>query len=93
VLETALLLRLIRFLSLRLKPKAAAAPRAGRGPGTAAVDDEKGVNRVHAVSSAMINGSKKIQSIESIDINANSIIVFVDVSTIDFGSGFEPSPT
>ena len=40
------MLRLIRFLSLRLKPKAAAAPRAGRGPGTGAVDEEKGVDRV-----------------------------------------------
>ena len=36
----------MRFLSLRLKPKAAAAPRAGRGPGTGAVDEEKGVDRV-----------------------------------------------
>ncbi len=33
VLGTALGLRLMRFLSLRLKLKAAAAPRAGRGPG------------------------------------------------------------
>ncbi|MFM7753212.1 MAG: hypothetical protein ACKO58_02290, partial [Cyanobium sp.] len=29
-----LLLALMRFLSWRLKPKAAARPRAGRGPGT-----------------------------------------------------------
>ena len=32
-LELSPLLALMRFLSLRLKPKAAAAPRAGRGPG------------------------------------------------------------
>jgi hypothetical protein len=36
----------MRFLSLRLKPKAAAAPRAGRGPGTGAADEVKGVDRV-----------------------------------------------
>jgi hypothetical protein len=83
----------MRFLSLRLKPKAAAAPRAGRGPGTGAVDEVKGVAWVHAVSSAMVTGSKKIQSIESVDIEVQSIIVFIDVSSIDFGSGFEPSPT
>jgi hypothetical protein len=29
----------MRFLSLRLKPKAAAAPRAGRGPGTGVACD------------------------------------------------------
>ena len=46
MLETALLLRLIRFLSLRLKPKAAAAPRAGRGPGTGAVDDVEKVTTI-----------------------------------------------
>lgn len=34
-----LVLDLMRFLSLRLKPKAAAMPRMGRGPGTDA-DDE-----------------------------------------------------
>ena len=39
------------FLSLRLKPKAAAAPRAGRGPGTGVDDDvEKGVDRVQTAS-------------------------------------------
>jgi hypothetical protein len=56
-------------------------------------DVEKGVDRVHAVSSVMIDGSMKIQSIESIDIEVQSIIVFIGVSTIDFGSEFEPSPT
>ena len=41
----------MRFLSLRLKPKAAAAPRAGRGPGTGVDDDvEKGVDRVQTAS-------------------------------------------
>ena len=41
----------MRFLSLRLKPKAAAAPRAGRGPGTVIDDDvEKGVDRVQTAS-------------------------------------------
>jgi hypothetical protein len=39
------------------------------------------------------NEKKKIQSIESIDIEVQSIIVFIGVSTIDFGSEFEPSPT
>jgi hypothetical protein len=64
VLETALLLRLIRFLSLRLKPKAAAAPRAGRGPGTGAVDDVEKVTtikvlvlRLPAVSGVVARGS------------------------------------
>jgi uncharacterized membrane protein YhfC len=33
LLETGLMLFLIRFLKLRLKPKAAAAPKIGRGPG------------------------------------------------------------
>ena len=39
--ETALvsLWSLMRFLSLRLKPKAAARPRMGSGPGTLAVGD------------------------------------------------------
>jgi hypothetical protein len=32
--EQAALLSLIRFLSLRLKPKAAATPKRGSGPGT-----------------------------------------------------------
>lgn len=36
VLEAVLLLALMRFLSLRLKPKAAAKPLAGSGPGTPA---------------------------------------------------------
>lgn len=35
-LELSPLLALMRFLGWRLKPKAAAAPRAGRGPGTGA---------------------------------------------------------
>jgi predicted transposase YbfD/YdcC len=34
LLETVLILFLIRFLKLLLKPKAAAAPKIGRGPGT-----------------------------------------------------------
>ncbi len=33
-------LPLMRFLSLRLKPKAAAVPKIGRGPGTEAVPPE-----------------------------------------------------
>ena len=37
MLEAGMVPALIRFLSLRLKPKAAAAPRAGRGPGTDAI--------------------------------------------------------
>ena len=41
VLAAELPLFLMRFLSLRLKPKAAAAPKRGRGPGTD-VDDGVG---------------------------------------------------
>ena len=37
--ELVSLWSLMRFLSLRLKPKAAATPRMGRGPGTDAVDE------------------------------------------------------
>ena len=36
----ALLLWLMRFLSLRLNPKAEAAPKTGNGPGTLAVIDK-----------------------------------------------------
>jgi hypothetical protein len=39
VTELDSLWSLIRFLSLRLKPKAAARPRMGRGPGTLATGD------------------------------------------------------
>jgi hypothetical protein len=40
VLEAGLPLFLMRFLSLRLKPKAVAVPKIGRGPGTEAVPPE-----------------------------------------------------
>ena len=53
----------MRFLSLRLKPKAAAAPRAGRGPGTGVDDDVEKVTtikvlvlRLPAVSGVVARG-------------------------------------
>lgn len=57
---------MMRFLSWRLKPKAAATPRIGRGPGTdavdcAAVDEEASVAvaYVHAcvAENALLNGT------------------------------------
>ena len=46
------LLLLIRFRSLRLKPKVAAAPRAGRGPGTEA--DVEAVSMVRVVGPSRV---------------------------------------
>ena len=50
------LVTLMRFLSLRLKPKAAAAPKRGRGPGTVGGTDEVAAVNVALRDWAILGG-------------------------------------
>jgi hypothetical protein len=65
VLETGLVLDLMRFLSLRLKPKAAAAPRAGSGPGTGGTKSAVAQTKEVLFGAPVKNGESTLPDSES----------------------------